>query len=273
MDFLIFKEIAVILAGILAALTDLRTGEIPDWITYPLIAFGIIAGLLEANWLGLGIGALVFGIGYLLYYGGKIGGGDVKLFTGLAFAMPFYNGVVFILPVLLYSALTAVVFLSVYYTVKLVRLKKLDLKENRQGIFNAAIIGIALIAYFWIMLNSGFFQMQNALVLAVPMAFALVFMALEKSIRKSFFAKSAKVKDLEEDELIAWDLLPEKTKKLLDLKFKRIIDEKLKAELRKAKISEIMVYRNLPRFAPFILAGIVLTILRPELVAGIFRIG
>ena len=273
MDFLIFREIAVVLAGVLGAWTDLKTGEIPDWITYPLIAFGIILGIIEANWIGLGIGALVFGIGYLLYYTGKIGGGDVKLFSGIAFALPFYIGVIFILPVLLYSALTAVVFLSVFYTVKLVRLKKLDLKENRQGIFNAAIIGIALIAYFWIMLNSGFFQMQNALVLAIPMFFALIFMALEKSIRKNFFAKTVKIKDLEEDELIAWDFLPEKTKKLLDLKFKRIIDEKLKAELKKEKISEILVYRDLPRFAPFILAGIILTILRPELVAGIFKIG
>jgi hypothetical protein len=186
-------------------------------------------------------------------------------------ALPFFQDTIFILPVLLYSALIAVVFLSVFYTVKLARLGKLEVKENLKGIFNAVIVGIALIAYFWVMLNSGFFQMQNALVLAIPLGFALLFLAFEKSIRKNFFLKKVKLKDLEEDELIALEFLPEKLQKKLDLKAKRIIDKKLIEEFKKEKITEVLVYRELPRFAPFIFVGIVLAIARPELVAGIFR--
>jgi len=272
MEFLIFREAIVIIAAGIAAWTDLKTGEIPNWLNYPLIALGVLFNLVFFDAWALGIGAAIFAIGYLLYYSGKIGGGDVKLFSGLALVMPFINGTAFILPVLLYSALIAVVFLSTYYLVKLIRLRKFNLKENLKGILNAGIIGIFLIAYFAIMLNSGFFQMQNALVLAVPLAFALVFLALEKSIRKNFFLKSVKLKDLEEDELIALEFLPEKVQKRINLKMKRIIDKQLVEELKKEKISEVLVYRDLPRFAPFILAGVILAILKPELVAGIFTL-
>lgn len=272
MEFLILREIAVIIATAIGAFTDFKTGEIYDWITYPLIAFGILVNLIELNFYGLAFGAIIFIVGYALYYTGRIGGGDVKLFAGITLTMPFINGTVFILPALLYSALTAVVFLSVFYTVKLARSGKLELKDNLKGIFNAIVIAIALIAYFWVLHNSGFFQFQNLLVIAVPLFFALLFLAFEKSIRKNFFLKSVKLKDLEEDELIALEFLPEKMRKKLSLKAKGIIDEKLKKELAKEGVKEILVYRNLPRFAPFIFIGVVLAILKPELVAGIFRI-
>ena len=100
-----------------------------------------------------------------------------------------------------------------------------------------------------------------------------MFLAFEKSIRKNFFLKKIKLKDLEEDELIALEFLPEKLQKKLALKAKRIIDKKLIEEFKKEKITEVLVYRELPRFAPFILAGIILAIAKPELVAGIFRVG
>lgn len=272
MDLLIFREAIVVVACALSAWTDLKTGEIPDKLTYALIAAGIVLNLVEFNLWAFALGAGIFAIGYLLYYTGRIGGGDVKLFTGISLVMPFIKGTVFILPVLLYSALIAVVFLSTYYAVKLARLGKLEFKENAKGIFNAAVIGIFLIAYFAILLNSGVFKMQNALVLAVPLFFALVFLALEKSIRKNFFLKSAKLKDLEEDELIAWDFLPEKLQKKLKLKAKRIIDKQLIEELKKEKISEVLIYRELPKFAPFILAGVIIAILKPELVVGVFAL-
>ncbi|MBS3058608.1 MAG: prepilin peptidase, partial [Candidatus Diapherotrites archaeon] len=146
MELLLLREVLVIAATAIAAWTDWKTGNIYDWLTYPLIAIGVVLNLIELNFLGLGLGAGVFAIGYLLYYTGRLGGGDVKLFAGITMALPFLQGKVYIIPVLLYSALIAVMFFSVYYTVKLARLKKLELKENSKGIFNAAIIAIALAA-------------------------------------------------------------------------------------------------------------------------------
>ena len=267
MELLLLREVLVIAATAIAAWTDWKTGNIYDWLTYPLIAIGVVLNLIELNFLGLGLGAGVFAIGYLLYYTGRLGGGDVKLFAGITMALPFLQGKVYIIPVLLYSALIAVMFFSVYYTVKLARLKKLELKENAKGIFNAAIIAIALAAYFYMVGSTGLFEMQSLLIIGIPIAFALLFLAFEKSIRKNFFVKKIALSKLEEDELIAWEFLPEKLQKKLGLKAKRIIDKQLLQELKKEKLKEVLVYRDLPKFAPFILIGAILAILRPEIIA------
>ncbi len=86
-----------VIATAIAAVTDARTGRIPNWLTLPLILAGVglqavsrgSAGLLLAL-TGLTICGL---LPWLLHRGtqGKaIGGGDVKLFAGLgAVAGPF----------------------------------------------------------------------------------------------------------------------------------------------------------------------------------------
>ncbi|HKO89788.1 MAG TPA: A24 family peptidase [Polyangiaceae bacterium] len=73
-----------------SAWTDARTGRIPNWLTFPALPLGLALGAIDAGWLGLGsaaLGALLcFGVPYTLFRssrGTAIGGGDVKLFTGL----------------------------------------------------------------------------------------------------------------------------------------------------------------------------------------------
>jgi len=76
----------VVLAGI-AAFTDWRTGEIPNWLTIPPIVAAPLAYLLAYGTPGL-IASLI-GIGscglvpYVMFRQNAIGGGDVKLFAAL----------------------------------------------------------------------------------------------------------------------------------------------------------------------------------------------
>ncbi len=83
----------VLLAGVLliAAIADARTHKVPNWLTYPAIALGLVwssilgfchtggPGALtgfEASLLGLGSGLVPFAI---IFAAGGLGGGDVKL--------------------------------------------------------------------------------------------------------------------------------------------------------------------------------------------------
>ena len=116
-DLLLAREAAVIAACAAGAYTDWKTGFIYDWITIPLIIFGVAVNILTGNYYGLALGAAVFAIGYALYYTGKLGGGDVKIYSGIALALPELGGGVFVLSVALYSALCAIVFISTYYTI------------------------------------------------------------------------------------------------------------------------------------------------------------
>jgi len=55
------------------------------------------------------------------------------------------------------------------------------------------------------------------------------------------------------EEIIAYDFLDEKTKKIIGEN--RVIDDLMIKKLKKAKIKKIPVYTNLLPFLPFLLAG------------------
>jgi prepilin signal peptidase PulO-like enzyme (type II secretory pathway) len=80
-------------ASAAAAITDLRTGHIPNVLTLPLLALGPAVAAFEAHGRGsslshavfvAGLGVVVCGaVPYLLFRLGGMFGGDVKLLAGL----------------------------------------------------------------------------------------------------------------------------------------------------------------------------------------------
>ena len=77
-------RIALTAVVIAAAVSDLRTGRIPNWITVPGAALGLALqsyhGGLEGAVFSLAGAALGLGIFLVLYLAGGMGAGDVKLF-------------------------------------------------------------------------------------------------------------------------------------------------------------------------------------------------
>lgn len=89
MDPLLFPTIAI-LVGLLAAITDLRSGRIPNHLTLTAMLVGValhlvLGGALGAieSALGATICAAVPAIVYKASQGRGIGGGDIKLFAAL----------------------------------------------------------------------------------------------------------------------------------------------------------------------------------------------
>jgi Flp pilus assembly protein protease CpaA len=258
MDLIILKQIIVLVASFLSAYTDHKTGLIPDKITYPLIGAGILFAVIETNFFAIATGAGVFAIGYLVYWLGKIGGGDVKLFTGMAIVFPLFAEQLFILNVILMASITAVLFYSAYYSIKYAQ-KGINWKQNRKGLLKAGVLGIIFAIYFTILLKTGFVTQTTIVLLSTPVFLGLVFYALESGIRKEFFLKQVNVNELEEDEILATEFLEEKTKNALTVGFKGVIGEKEKNNLIQNGIGTVPVYRNLPRFGPFIFLGTIIT--------------
>ena len=268
-ELLLLRQ-AILLAGCLAAAyTDAKTGLILDKITYPMIAAGILLNLLEAEWFFLAFGAAVFAIGYVVYYMGKLGGGDVKLFTAIAFLLPVLQGQVFLLNALFAGCLLAVTFYSTYYVAKYAR-KGISWKENRQSIRKALLFGVVIAAWLWAVVFMQAIAWQTALLLAFPLLLALFFLAFERGIRHCFFLRQLALGKLEEDEVIAVEFLSPRIKKLLDLKVKGVLGEREIAKLRKLGVKCVPVYRDMPPFAPFILLGCIAAILQPDLLGLLF---
>lgn len=92
-------DVPFFLLGLFLLITswiDIKTHEVPDYLTYTLVAAGIcfaavsslVARDLTVVWSVLG--ALIgFGIGALLYYTGQWGGGDAKLLMGVGAILGF----------------------------------------------------------------------------------------------------------------------------------------------------------------------------------------
>jgi prepilin peptidase CpaA len=77
----------VVLAVIVAAIFDIRTRRIPNWLVFSLLPSGIIVSTITSGWSGLTrsvsgalLASLLMGLLYLL---GGMGMGDVKLCAGV----------------------------------------------------------------------------------------------------------------------------------------------------------------------------------------------
>ncbi|MDY9922374.1 A24 family peptidase C-terminal domain-containing protein [Methanobacterium sp.] len=96
-DIPLITVIIAIIACLYASYSDLKRGIIPNKLTFPLIAIGLILNGIYAFMLGelwiiivcLVVTGVIFALGYLFWKMGAWAGGDVKLFTALAALIPF----------------------------------------------------------------------------------------------------------------------------------------------------------------------------------------
>jgi Flp pilus assembly protein protease CpaA len=109
-----------------AAIQDIRTKEVANWLTYSLIFFGLFYRLSYSIWQwdvsyivnGI-ISCLVFVVlAYIFYYGRVFAGGDAKLLMGIGALIPgqtisltIINGLVFVFMLLLIGALWSIIAL------------------------------------------------------------------------------------------------------------------------------------------------------------------
>lgn len=256
----------VLLGTFVAGIVDFKTGFIYDWITYPLIAIGLLNQIWGQTWLNLAVALGVLVIGGLFYYTGKVGGGDVKLFLGMALLLPFYQGTVFVVMSLLYATLVAVGVLSIYYGAKYLAVEKKPFEKNRKRLGLTIVYALGLLLYAVLAMTSNLFSVVTLAAIMIPLTLGLVFFFLEEGIRKQFFLVRVAPSKLEEDEIIAWDELEEKEKKQLELGSKRVLEENDVKRLLELGLKTIPVYRNLPRFGIFIFLGVVLALMFPHAV-------
>ena len=93
----LFQVIITVLFCILATIFDVKDGIVPNRLTWGLLFFGLISNLILA-WFSSNIKFILasiislsttYAITYLMWQLNIWGGGDVKLFTGIASVIPF----------------------------------------------------------------------------------------------------------------------------------------------------------------------------------------
>lgn len=157
--------VAAFVGTTVAAAFDLKTTEIPDQIPYIMIAAGLIIAAansyLQWNYwplaLSIIVGACLTGFGFLMYYFGQWGGGDVKILAAvgcllpelpMGFAPQYWLGLPFPLSYLFNVFFIGTGYMLLYAVVVALRNKKIIAEFFKQMKSSGKIMVIGVPALF-----------------------------------------------------------------------------------------------------------------------------
>ena len=144
-------------------------------------------------------------------------------------------------------------------------------KENQNRLVPTVLYVGVLILYAVLATTSQLLGPLQLAIVLVPMALGVVYYALENGIRKHFFLQQVPIAKLEEDEIIAFDELPKNIQEKWKMGVKRVMEKTDQKALEEMGIKIVPVYRNLPRFGPFLFVGLLVSLVIPTFVyAGFF---
>ncbi|MEK6934285.1 MAG: A24 family peptidase [Nanoarchaeota archaeon] len=269
----IFLIIITLAALISATITDLRTKEVPDWISYALIFSGLsirlIFSLINSEPFYFLYGLLGFGsmflLGNILYHTKQWGGGDAKLIMGLGSTLatkPFYlqNS---IMPFLLILILTIFIIGSIYgfiWSLALIfknpkNFKEEFLKLNSQNykIIKILTIVVAIILIFlsFYLTNLKFIPIIIAVLLLI---YPYLFIAV-KAIENLHFYRLIPVERLVEGDWIAQDI--KLNNKIVYPKRELGIEKKDIDKLIKIGVKKALIKDGIPFIPSFLLGAII----------------
>ncbi|MDD4050016.1 MAG: A24 family peptidase [Candidatus ainarchaeum sp.] len=272
---LFIKLFIILIATGIGAWTDCKTGYIYNWITFPLIILGLLLLILESFILfNLGwfyflkvfiIGSLIYGIGYLFYYFGKLGGGDVKLFLGIHLLVPYVNGQLLILWVLILSSLLSVLIVSIKYL--FILFKKITFTEFKKIIktrTSKMIIYLLMFIFFVFLLYSAIYNVgfsKYYFFLLIPIFIGLLTVLFEEEIKKYIYLKRKALRKIEEGDVLAIEFLSKELLNKLNMGNRQVIEEKDLLIIKNLDVKSLPIYDNLPRFGPYILLGFIFAVL------------
>jgi len=263
---MLFLTIAVItiLVLLVASYTDIKTREVPDWLSYSLIfsALGIRAIFsVESGWNILLSGvlgfAVCFAIAYLFYYTSQWGGGDAKLLMGMGamigIAYPFstdsFNLLLFFLALLFIGAAYGLLWMLML-AVRKGKLFWLDFKHTVKA-YNKLQLGllISTLLLFVLVLFYSFIWP----ILFFPLGVFYLFLFIN-TVEKTCFLKKVHVNDLTEGDWLAEDV---NNHSKLILKKKTLEKEDIQ-KLKESALKEVLIKEGIPFIPSFLLAYLLL---------------
>ena len=252
-----------IITLLIASYTDLKTREVPDWISYGLIfaALGIRAifsvnsgwNILLNGFLGF---AACFLLAYLFYYTNQWGGGDAKLLMGMGamiginypFTNESFNILLFFIALLFLGAIYGLIWMfGLAFRKKLFWLEfKNAVKEYKKihlGLIIFSLVLVTLVIFFFFLWPLVFF----------PLGVFYLFLFIN-TVEKNCFIKKIHINDLTPGDWLAEDVTIN-NKKIIEKKTLEDKDlDKLKELHSSGKLTEVLVKEGIPFIPSFLFA-------------------
>ena len=249
-----------------ASLNDLKTREVPDWISYSLIitalAFYLIKSIVikDFSFILQSLFALLtlFLLGNLMYYARQWGGGDVKLLAALGALFPIYPKellnyfnpnldlpflVILILNIIIFGALYSLIY-SIYLIIK--NKIKISFKINKIY-FIASVLILLLTFLFENLIIKLAFLILALLILIYP--YVKEFVSL---IENKLMIKRISINKLTEGDWVIENIYYKR--KLLYNKNNPGITNQEMILLKKFKIKNVLIKEGLPFIQSFLIA-------------------
>ncbi len=237
--------------------------NIPNNLLYAFVGLAIIVNIVFFNQdiflYGILISALIALLGYPLYRTGQMGAADMFVLAAIALLLPIPPSMAnipfnfpFVAIVFVFASLVFALYTFYFFFVKLLRSKKLkaDLKP---------LILLAPYALFvYLFVNSPFFSFIYFSIISLAFLSSLFVMVYKETINKQL-AEKIPISKIEEEDVLAIELMDEKFVKKHNLQ--KLLTKKEIARLKKLKLGSMPVYTKFPPFLPFILIGLILSIL------------
>ena len=271
---MIFAALSILIAFILltiASIEDMKTREVPDYLSYYLIAIAVFVRILwflsSKNfdvlfWVPISFGVLT-GFSYLMYKGGQWGGGDVKVLAGLSIIMSSFPGekIPFFANFLFNSLIVGVFYgLAGLGIMAILSKKKLKLSiYKKAAILLAGIITVMLFYYLPIILAF----------LSAMIVLSLVSLAFVKDIEKFVLERYVPVEKLTEGDWLVNDV---KLNGKVYVKKRNIgltIEDLKKLNKVKSKIKKVKIKIGIP-FVPAFWISLIVTLLFGNILLRMF---
>ena len=279
LDIVARVAVALIGTGIAAYFDVTNNRNIPNHVTYPFVVLALLVNFISLDMAALpmtvGIAAAIFIIGYVFYKMGQIGGADILVITAIALAIPqqpletlivrqtIASPFPFVLSVIIGASLafSVVMFLSFIPKVAAaIRAGKIKLGNER--LLSAGLIAIAYIAFVYIAVKLPFFPPLYLALITFVMLTSVFFMLFREFIQASM-VEFVPLSRVEEEDVLAIEQMDKETVAKYKLQKLLTLDEIKR--LRKLPIKKFPVYTKMPMFLPYILFGLLLSLLFGDL--------
>ena len=260
----------VIIYLIIASITDIKTREVPDWLSYSLIAIGLGLRAIQSIyswdihyflWGFLGF-LVLFIIGCAMYYTKQWGGGDAKLLMGVGsiFGSNPFNfelDTQFLPSFLIYVLVIGGIYSLIASLFLIVKNYKKFFKQFKGGdvLISELMLVLALVIFVLSFIFVDYFAL--GLILALALVTPIILISV-KIIEKIAMVKLVNPHKLTEGDWVIKDVIY-KGKVILSSK-KASIDKKDIQKLIKCKIQKVLLKIGLP-FVPVFLIAALLTLL------------
>jgi Flp pilus assembly protein protease CpaA len=269
MEFAILRFAICIIGCAGATYYDLfNRRNVPSWLTYSLVALGVLFTLASLNASIIINSALValsiFVLGYILYRTGQIGGADVLVFVSIALLLPeapdsiFFKansqlGFPFVVSAFVLSGILAVFGIFIKYVSLTIRDvlggEKVSINPSQVMLATATLVFYAAFLYY---LNSMVELPQTQLVVfAAVVVCATSLFALKDHINDKYMIRMVGIDEIDEEDILAIEKMDPKL--VSEYKLDRLLTSKEMEKLKKiGKRKKFPVYKEMPVFMPYV---------------------